>query len=54
LARCPTETEIEAVARKLIALIEEFEETLGESRATSLFAKRLGELRQTAERLIGP
>ena len=46
--------EIEALADKLIALVEEFEATISEGRVPPAFERRLAELRQSAERLIDP
>ena len=53
-SRADRASEIEAVADQLVALLEEFEEALGEGSVPSAFAERLSELRHTAERLIDP
>ena len=43
--------EMEAVAKQLVALVEEFEAALSKGRVPPAFTERLARLRQTAERL---
>ena len=43
---------IEVLADDLIALVEEFEAALGKGKVPPAFAERLGQLLQSAERLI--
>jgi hypothetical protein len=45
-------SEIEAVSKKLVALVEEFEAGISWGHVPPAFAERLAELRQTAERLF--
>jgi hypothetical protein len=45
---------MEAVANQLVALVEEFEAALSEGHVPPDFRERLAQVRQTAERLIGP
>jgi hypothetical protein len=47
-------TEIEAVSKELVALVEEFEAGISAGQVPPAFAERLAELRETAERLIEP
>jgi dihydroneopterin aldolase len=47
-------SEIEAVANELVDLVEEFEAKISGGHVPAAFAKRLAELRQTAQRLIAP
>jgi hypothetical protein len=55
-ARCwnASACELEAVADRLVALVEEFEGSFGEGYAPPAFAQRLARIRDEAERLIGP
>lgn len=41
------------MADALVALVEEFEATMRQGLVPPAFAERLGELRQSADRLIG-
>ena len=43
--------EMEAVAKQLVALVDEFEVALGQGHVPPAFAERLAQLRQSAERL---
>jgi hypothetical protein len=43
---------MEAVAEQLVALVEEFEAALSEGHVPPEFAKRLAQLRKTAERVF--
>ena len=45
-------SDVEAVAKQLVALVEEFEAALSEGRVPPAFTERLAQIRQTAERLI--
>ena len=54
LFRDASASEIEAVAERLIALVEEFEATISEGHLPPVFAERLAQLRQSAGRLIDP
>lgn len=45
-------SEVEALANKLVALVEEFEAELSEGHVPRAFAERLAQLRKTAERLF--
>ena len=45
---------IEALAKELVALVEELEAGFSVGQVPPAFAERLAELRQTAERLIDP
>jgi len=45
-------SEMEAVAEQLVALVEEFEAALSEGHVPPEFAKRLAQLRKTAERVF--
>ena len=50
----PPASEMEAVARQLVALVAEFEAALSEGHVPPAFAERIAQLRQTAEGLIDP
>ena len=48
----PPASDMEALARQLVALVEEFEAALSAGHVPPAFTERLAQLRQTAERLI--
>ncbi|MCL6728631.1 hypothetical protein [Sphingomonas hankyongi] len=45
--------EAAALGDKVVALVEQFEAAISEGRVPPAFAERLGQLRRTAEDLIG-
>ena len=50
--RAAPASEIEAVANKLVALVEEFEAAISEGQVPPEFTVRLAQLRRSADRLI--